>query len=288
VTLLEHALDAVARGLKVFPCNPRLKTPATAHGAKEMTTDEAKIRAWWAHMPDANIGCNAGVIIDIDAGIDSLEKALRAARIWKLPPTLMVRTGRRPEYGVQLHFTGDAPAQGPFEMHGCGGEIRCLRGNYYGMAPASIHPSGNVYEIVVDMPIAAYPSNSLLAPLKSSGEDHGAMTIEEIKSKMRYLFREAAHAAPGTRNDKAHRATYFAARGFLAGAFDETEDEIKLALFKVVNPLYKPGERAGGIKNMLRGSWQRGIAHGPFEVIVPYEDCTIDKDGHLQLPGEKQ
>jgi hypothetical protein len=284
VTLLENALDAVARGLKVFPCQPRLKTPATPSGAKEMTTDDAKIRAWWSQNPDFNIGCNAGVIVDIDAGVESLEQVERVAKIWGLPPTLTVRTGRRPGYGAQLHFAGDATRQGPFESQGCSGEIRVASRNYYGMAPGSIHPSGNVYEIVVDLPVAPY--HSYLVPLKSSGEEHGPMTVEEIRSKMLWLMTEARNAAIGSRNDRAHRATYFAARGFLAGAFEQSEEEIKLALFNAVNPLYQPGERAGGIKNMLRGSWQRGLAHGPFELIVPFEDCVVDKDGKLQLPGE--
>ena len=109
------------------------------------------------------------------------------------------------------------------------------------------------------------------------------MTVGEIRSKMHWLLNEAAFATPGCRNDRAHRATYFAARCFLTGVLDATEAEIKTAIFNAVNPLYNPGER--NVRKMLADSWQRGLSHGPFELIEPYEDCTVDQDGKLCLPG---
>lgn len=45
------------------------KTPATAHGFKDATTDAGRIRAWWERHPNANIGVPTGVrfdVIDID------------------------------------------------------------------------------------------------------------------------------------------------------------------------------------------------------------------------------
>jgi hypothetical protein len=281
-TLLEHALDAARRGLKVFPCHPRLKTPATTSGAKEMTSDELQIRKWWAQNPAFNIGCNAGVIVDVDSGVDSLEQAQNIAKIWSLPSTLLVRTGRRPGFGVQFHFTGDVNSQGPFQANGCSGEIRVLSRNYYGMWAGSVHPSGNVYEIIVDLPIAQYPPASRLAPTQSKNEDHGPMTIEEMRSKMAWLFRQASQAAVGNRNDSAHRATYFAARGFVTGAFEQTEGEIKKALFDAVSANYAPGDR--DIRKMLAGSWQRGISHGPFQIVEAAEDFVTDSKGVLQAP----
>ncbi len=58
---IDHALDYAARGLPVFPCNPtptkpKAKTPLTAHGFKDATTNPDQIRAWWQQWPSALIG----------------------------------------------------------------------------------------------------------------------------------------------------------------------------------------------------------------------------------------
>ena len=53
----------------MFPLKPRDKVPATTHGVKDATTDEATIREWWAKTPNANIGFATGdgiVVVDID------------------------------------------------------------------------------------------------------------------------------------------------------------------------------------------------------------------------------
>jgi hypothetical protein len=61
--------------LPVFPCGPD-KTPFTKHGFKDATTDERRIRRWWAQYPEALVGVPTGapsklVVIDIDPdGID--------------------------------------------------------------------------------------------------------------------------------------------------------------------------------------------------------------------------
>ena len=44
-TMLEAALEYAAHGWPVFPLAPNAKTPLTAHGFKDATTDEAQIRA---------------------------------------------------------------------------------------------------------------------------------------------------------------------------------------------------------------------------------------------------
>ena len=53
--LLAAALDYAARGLPVFPCMPRGKTPAVARGFHSATTNPATIRRYWTD-PDRNIG----------------------------------------------------------------------------------------------------------------------------------------------------------------------------------------------------------------------------------------
>ncbi len=69
--MLEHALVYVGRGWPVSPCRARAKTPATAHGVKDATTDPEIIRRWWTDMPTGNIGIACGGVsgllaLDID------------------------------------------------------------------------------------------------------------------------------------------------------------------------------------------------------------------------------
>jgi Bifunctional DNA primase/polymerase, N-terminal/Primase C terminal 1 (PriCT-1) len=96
-SILRHALQLAAKGLAVFPCLPRSKKPATAHGFQDASKDQQQIEAWWGPRPDLNIGVATGavswiVVIDVDSG----EKELRAleAQHGALPATVQSRTPR--------------------------------------------------------------------------------------------------------------------------------------------------------------------------------------------------
>ena len=60
--MLEAALEYARHGIPVFPLVPNGKTPLTAHGFKDATTDEAKIMEWWSTTPEANIGMPTGLV----------------------------------------------------------------------------------------------------------------------------------------------------------------------------------------------------------------------------------
>ncbi|MBZ5644925.1 MAG: bifunctional DNA primase/polymerase, partial [Acidobacteriia bacterium] len=166
---LDNALNALARGFAVFPCEPRSKRPAgkvVPNGVKQASTDEATIRGWWKINPDFNPAITGGVIVDADSGLNSLKEATNFALLNDFPPTLIVRTGRRDSYGAQFHFSGTA-VNGLYTANGVAGEIRCK--NEYGMAPGAIHPiTGERYEIVVDLRRAVCPSDLLKNFRKSS------------------------------------------------------------------------------------------------------------------------
>ena len=48
---LRQALAYAARGWPVFPCHAGQKTPATAHGYRDATTDQQQITAWFTRNP---------------------------------------------------------------------------------------------------------------------------------------------------------------------------------------------------------------------------------------------
>ena len=65
--MLQAALQYAALGWHVFPCAVEKKKPATPHGFKDATTDEATIRRWWTTNPRFNIGLATGEISGIIA-----------------------------------------------------------------------------------------------------------------------------------------------------------------------------------------------------------------------------
>lgn len=78
---LDHALNLMRRGFRIFPLIPNGKTPLTDHGHKDASADESTIRAWWGRWPNANIGIATGrglVVLDFDVkgggkGLDTLD-----------------------------------------------------------------------------------------------------------------------------------------------------------------------------------------------------------------------
>jgi hypothetical protein len=145
------ALKLAAKGMRVFPCIERGKTPAIADNLRRATTDSNIITGWW-HSRDFNIGIATGEdsgiwVLDID-GADG-EALLREleAKHGALPLTVEAITGN----GRHLYFrwpTGrdirnkqDNPIMPGIDVRGGGG---------YVLAPPSVHPSGRCYAWSVD------------------------------------------------------------------------------------------------------------------------------------------
>lgn len=60
------ALWYAEQGLRVFPLQPGTKIPLKGgHGCLDATSDPEQIRAWWARVPDANIGIATGHLVDV-------------------------------------------------------------------------------------------------------------------------------------------------------------------------------------------------------------------------------
>ncbi len=161
--LMEIALDCIRRGWYVFPCKPKTKAPhggLAPRGFKDASNDEAVIRQWWAACPDANVAIATGpsglCVVDVDHGIKDVVDLVRWMTERGLPPTYWVRTGRRPEFGAQLYYSGEGLKSTGWRLEDASGDIRCSTG--YVMAAGSIHPdSGEAYEVLCNDALSPVP-----------------------------------------------------------------------------------------------------------------------------------
>jgi hypothetical protein len=156
---LDTALDLASRGFYVFPLKPRDKWPIVAGGFKAATRDLEQIALWWKRNPDANIGigCDKSdlCVMDCDHGLTCYEDFIAWRDRNGLPPTYTVRSGRRPEFGVQMVYRGPI-ASSRWELDGCSGDIKSIGGLV--VAPPSIHPdSGEAYAVLEPLAIAPTP-----------------------------------------------------------------------------------------------------------------------------------
>lgn len=92
--LLDAALRYAELGYRVFPCVPGKKTPLTAHGFKDASTDPEQIRAWWAEHPLANvaIATEGLLVLDVDGKDHEWLKASDMAETLECAP--LARTPR--------------------------------------------------------------------------------------------------------------------------------------------------------------------------------------------------
>jgi len=116
-TMLRQALEYAARGWPVFPCQAGQKTPATAHGYRDATTDPEQITAWFAQGPRWNLAIATGApgpdVLDVDDhgpagnGYAAFATLSRAGLLDGA--ALYVRT---PRGGLHAYFTGSDQRNG--------------------------------------------------------------------------------------------------------------------------------------------------------------------------------
>lgn len=172
-TLAEWASWYAENGLAVFPLRPESKDPITPHGFKDATTDAEQVRRWWGNGSPFNIGIATGamsgglLVIDCDVDEDRDEDGLRTLNSWEgdhgeMPATSTVITGRGGQHLLYRTTEQIGCSQDQTEDKHIGIDIRCNGG--YIVAPPSVHPNGNTYELedyFEDVPIAEADENVL-------------------------------------------------------------------------------------------------------------------------------
>lgn len=123
-------------------CKPG-KHPRTAHGLHDATTDQERIRRWWAMWPHANVAIDLARSGLVDVAPDSpVWHAEFIAR--GLPPTLTFVSGGGD--GHQHYLYTRAP-ETPVTRLCCEGEYDILSAGY-AIMPPSLHVSGRPYRWV--------------------------------------------------------------------------------------------------------------------------------------------
>lgn len=148
------AIAFAEAGMPVFPCKPFSKTPASAHGFHDATTDTAIIDGWWAES-DYNVAFSPHTvgwgIVDID---DYNPEAREAWAAYEAEhgavETFEVRT---PRGGRHLYLIGELPTS----VSKLGKHIDTRGKGSYALLPPSLNEEGNEYAIVKDLDVIRAP-----------------------------------------------------------------------------------------------------------------------------------
>lgn len=283
------ALRYARLGLPVFPCReitthgPNLdktgqakehkaKSPYTAHGCHDATTDLGQVVKWWKRFPAAAIGLRTGIesglfVVDVDVkngapGLESWE-ALQA----QFGPTPMTRTVRTASDGFHYYFKH--PGQGntiktDSGSLGAGIDLRG-DGNGYVIAAGSVIETGSyVYE--QDMPTATAPEWLLdRAVKKPRPEQPSACRTIMATTSSGYgenaLQTECgllAKTPAGQRHDQLFKSV--AAMGGLIAGGELVEQEARVAIMAAIESWGTGAESESKTLDTIEDALERGMS----------------------------
>ena len=234
VDQLTAALEAAARGWRVFPLTPGRKTPrrAASQWEHKATTDPDRVARWWDRHPTDNVGIATGpsglVVVDLDTpkpGDHSAPEPWRPvthgvevfdtiAAGHELPATWTVAT---PTGGWHLYY--QAPA-GP-ELRNTAGRLGWkidTRANGGFVVAAGSVVDGRPYRLHDDTPPAELPVwlLQLLTPPRPTASTRPARLLPRTRgyvgTALAAEVQRVLDAGPGTRNHTLNAAAWSLAR----------------------------------------------------------------------------
>jgi hypothetical protein len=173
--MLVHAQAALRRGYHIFPLAPKGKvTLAGSHGFKDSRApSDPLVLAPWKQNPSYNIGIDLGAsdlcVLDFDKP-ESVPPWLNQLRTHK------VRTAK----GLHIYFRG---ARKTSKLHVDGqlvGDVKSA-GSYV-LGAGCVHPSGAVYTVADDSPVAAMPPAVVALLRKSAAQASNDQPINASSS----------------------------------------------------------------------------------------------------------
>jgi hypothetical protein len=150
--VLLNAQALARRGVPVFPCQPGKKTPATAHGYHDATTDPVQIRQWFDRHPDRNLAVATGApgpdVLDVDERGPAGNGFLALARL-NGAGMLAGASGRTrtPSGGLHVYFPGSHQRSG--HLATCHIDF-LAQGGYVLVPPSPI--DGKPYQLITALP----------------------------------------------------------------------------------------------------------------------------------------
>jgi Bifunctional DNA primase/polymerase, N-terminal len=148
---LRQALAYAARRWPVFPCHVGQKTPATAHGYRDASTDPEQITAWFTRNPRWNVAIATGLpgpdVLDVDDhgsagnGYAAFARLSRAGLLDSAAAYI-----RTPSGGLHAYFTGSDQRNGHLPAHHL--DFRS-RGGYVLAPPSQV--DGKHYQIIGEL-----------------------------------------------------------------------------------------------------------------------------------------
>lgn len=262
-SLLAVALACAEEGRPVIPLLAGGKAPdgtLAPHGLIEATTAPARIRAWWAARPRANVGirCDGLLVLDVD-GPEGEASFARLQERYGLTPTRTYPSprGRRLAYALPADSTigqGTTRIGSPAGIH-----IRAGRKGYL-VAPGSAHPSGAIYPPHDGAPVTPAPAALVRAlepppprppaprvPLKVAAGDGTAYGLAALAAETR----ELAATPHGGR----HNRLYLAAcrLGELEAGGELRPGVAEHALRAVLHGFSQPCDTASGEQTITDG-----------------------------------
>jgi hypothetical protein len=190
-----QALAYASRGWPVFPCQAGQKTPATAHGYRDATTDPGRITAWFGRTPHWNLAIATGApgpdVLDVDDhgpagnGYAAFGRLSRAGLLDGA--SAYVRT---PSGGLHAYFRGSAQRNGHLPAHHL--DFRSTGG--YVLAPPS-QVGGKPYQLIREA---------------DAGGGLGWATVTTLLGHQQQITRPQPRPAPD--RDLSHLARWVAAQ----------------------------------------------------------------------------
>ncbi|WP_440219828.1 bifunctional DNA primase/polymerase [Dietzia sp. MNB45] len=203
--LRDAAIQYAQRGWPVHPLVVGGKTPATAHGFKDATTDLAQVESWWAQA-DYNIGLAVPpgyVVVDEDprnGGAESIRRLVD--ELGPVPPTLIARTRAG---GYHYWFRSYLAPEQTSGSLGAGVDVK-IAGKGYVVAPPSRVEPGE-YEWVETAEVAHLPSTWTKRLRRAPRPRPTAVTDPTLAEAMiSWHCQVLSHAVPGSRNADLYRA----------------------------------------------------------------------------------
>ena len=197
---LRQALAFATSGWPVLPCLPGQKTPATAHGYRDATTDPGQITDWFGRHPDWNLAIATGApgpdVLDVDEhgetgnGYAALGQ-LRTAGLLD-GATAYVRT---PSGGLHAYFTGSDQRNAHLPAHHL--DFRS-RGGYVLTPPSRV--DGKPYQLVKTSGGRGLDWEAVIGYLQPQRGPHRPRPAQARSRDLSSLARWVASQGEGNRN----------------------------------------------------------------------------------------